>query len=85
MPLARAFALQKSARVSTAGAIRARYHGSSRRVLFKATSVNLSQDARVQRVKEKVIATVSMRQSTNGAEQEIRQRNQAHLHPCLCV
>src|ERR1700733_524369 len=46
LPLARAFALPKSARVSTAGAIRARYHGSTRRVLFKATSINLSQDAR---------------------------------------
>jgi alpha-glucosidase (family GH31 glycosyl hydrolase) len=46
VPLARAFAQPKSARVSTAGAIRARYHGSPRRVLFKATSINLSQDAR---------------------------------------
>ena len=72
MPLALAFALLKSARVSTAAAIRARYHGSTRRVLFKATSVNLSQDARLLRVKEKVIATVPMRQSTNGAEQGIR-------------
>ena len=46
VPLALAFAQLKSARVSTAGAIRARYHGSPRRVLFKATSINLSQDAR---------------------------------------
>ena len=46
VPLALAFAQPKSARVSTAGAIRARYQGSSRRVLFKATSINLSQDAR---------------------------------------
>src|SRR5882757_5041353 len=45
-PLALAFAQAKSARASTAGAIRARYQGSSRRVLFKATSINLSQDAR---------------------------------------
>src|SRR5882757_8451685 len=45
-PLALAFAQAKSARDSTAGAIRARYQGSSRRVLFKATSINLSQDAR---------------------------------------
>jgi hypothetical protein len=72
VPVARAFALLKSARVSTACAIRARYHGSTRRVLFKATSINLSQDARVLRVKEKVIAIVSMRQSTNGAQQGIR-------------
>ena len=72
MPLALAFALLKSARVSTAGAIRARYHGSTRRVLFKATSVNLSQDARSLRVKEKVTAIVALRQSTNGAEQGIR-------------
>ena len=46
VPVDFAFALLKSARVSTAGAIRARYHGTSRRVLFKATSINLSQDAR---------------------------------------
>jgi hypothetical protein len=46
VPLALAFAQPKSARVSTAGAIRARYQGSSRRVLFKATSIDLSQDAR---------------------------------------
>ena len=84
VPLALAFALLKSARVSTAGAIRARYHGSTHRVLFKATSINLSQDARVLRVKEKVIAMVAMRQSTNGAEQEIRQRSPVHLHLPLC-
>ncbi len=69
VPLDRAFALLKSARVSTAGAIRARYHGTPRRVLFKASSVDLSKDARILRVKEKVIAIVSKRQSTNGAEQ----------------
>jgi hypothetical protein len=68
-PVDLAFALLKSARVSTAGAIRARYHGTPRRVLFKASSVDLSQDARALRVKEKVIAIVSVRQSTNGAEQ----------------
>ena len=84
VPLALAFALLKSARVSTAGAIRARYHGSTHRVLFKATSINLSQDARAMRVKEKVIAIVAMRQSTNGAEQEIRQRSPAQLHLPLC-
>jgi hypothetical protein len=61
VPVALAFALLKSARVRTAGAIRARYHGSTRRVLFKATSVNLSQDARALRVKEKVIAIVALR------------------------
>jgi hypothetical protein len=38
VPVDLAFALLKSARVSTAGAIRARYQGSTRRVLFKATS-----------------------------------------------
>ena len=72
MPVDLAFALLKSARVSTAGAIRARYQGSTRRVLFKATSVNLSQDARSVRVKEKVAATVALRQSTNVGEQGIR-------------
>ena len=46
VPLPRAFAQPKSARVSTAGAIRARYQGSSRKVLFKATSIDLSRDAR---------------------------------------
>ena len=71
VPVDFAFALLKSARVSTAGAIRARYHGTPRRVLFKASSVDLSQDARVLRVKEKVIAIVSTRQSTNGGEQWI--------------
>jgi hypothetical protein len=45
VPVALAFALLKSARVSTAGA-RARYHGSTRRVFSKASSVDLSQDAR---------------------------------------
>jgi len=85
VPLALALALLKSARVSTAGAIRARYHGTTRRVLFTVSSVNLSQDARVLRVKEKVIAIVSLRQSTNGAEREIRQRKHAQLHPLLCV
>src|SRR5271154_2739774 len=74
-PVDLAFALLKSARVSTAGAIRARYHGTPRRVLFKASSVDLSQDARALRVKEKVIAIVSTRQSTNGGEQWIRQRS----------
>src|ERR1700691_6586605 len=69
VPVDFAFALLKSARVSTAGAIRARYHGTPRRVLFKASSVDLSQDARAPRVKEKVIAIVSVRQSTNGGEQ----------------
>jgi hypothetical protein len=69
VPLDRAFALLKSARVSTVGATRARYHSTPRRVLFKASSVDLSQDARVPRVKEKVIAIVAKRQSTNGAEQ----------------
>ena len=72
VPVDLAFALLKSARVSTAGAIRARYQGSTRRVLFKATSVNLSQDARSVRVKEKVAATVAVRQSTNGGEEGIR-------------
>ena len=38
-PVDLAFALLKSARVSTAGAIRARYHGTPRRVLFKVSSV----------------------------------------------
>jgi hypothetical protein len=46
VPVDLAFALLKSARVSTAGAIRARYHGSPRRVLFTASSGYLSQDAR---------------------------------------
>jgi hypothetical protein len=69
VPLDRALALLKSARVSTACVIRARYQGTPRRVLFKASSVNLSQDARMVRVKEKVIAIVAKRQSTNGAEQ----------------
>ena len=82
MPVDLAFALLKSARVSTAGAIRARYHGTPRRVLFKASSVDLSQDARVQRVKEKVIAIVSTRQSTNGAEQWIRQRTMPGCTRC---
>jgi len=81
VPVDFAFALLKSARVSTAGAIRARYHGTSRRVLFKASSVDLSQDARVLRVKEKVIAIVSTRQSTNGGEQWIRQRSMPSCTP----
>jgi hypothetical protein len=85
VPLALAFAQLKSARVITAGVIRTRYHGSPRRVFFKATSINLSQDARALRVKVKVIAIVLMRQSTNGAEQGIRHRKHAQLHPHLCV
>jgi hypothetical protein len=81
-PVDLAFALLKSARVSTAGAIRARYHGTPRRVLFKASSVDLSQDARALRVKEKVIAILSMRQSTNGGEPWIRQRSMPSCTRC---
>jgi hypothetical protein len=85
VPVDLAFDLLKSARVGTAGAVRARYHGSTSKVLFKASSVGLSQNARALRVKEKVIAVVAVRQSTNGAEQEIRQRNHAKLHSPQCV
>jgi hypothetical protein len=84
VPVDPVFALLKSARVSTAGTIRARYHGSTRRVLFKASSVNLSQDARALRVKEKVIAIVSLRQSTNGGERGIRHRRHANC-TCCCA
>jgi hypothetical protein len=84
-PVALAFPSRKSARASTAGAIRARYHGSTRRVLFTASSVDLSQDARALRVKEKVIAIVSLCQSTDGAEQGMRQRKHAQLHLLLGV
>lgn len=77
VPVDRAFALLKSARASTAGAIGARNHGTTRRVIFKASSVDLSKDARSLRVMEKVIAIVSLRQSTNVGEEGLRQRNQA--------
>jgi hypothetical protein len=85
VPVDLTFARLKSARVSTAGAVRARYHDTPRKVLFKASSIRLSQDARALRVKEKVIAIVSLRQNTNGGEQGIRQRNHARLHPPQCV
>jgi hypothetical protein len=82
VPLAFAFAMKKSARVSTA----ARYDGTPMNVLFKASSVCLSQDdPHCLRVKEKVIATVALCQSTNGAEQEIKERKQEHLHSALGV
>jgi hypothetical protein len=85
VPLALAFALLKSARVSTAGAIRARYHGSTRRVVFKATSINLSQDARCtasegESNRDSFLAPEYQR-GTTGA----RQRKHAQLHPLLCV
>ena len=37
------------------------------------------------RVKEKVIAIVAKRQSTNGADQKKKQRNHPRLHSLRCV
>jgi hypothetical protein len=85
VPLALAFAQAKSARVSTAAAIRARYQGSPRRVLFKATSINLSQDAR-SRASERE----SNRHSSHAPEYQRgitgeKTPKSPQLHPPLCV
>ena len=84
VPLALVFALLKSARVSTAGAIRARYTAAHIEFSSMPPPSTFHRMLALLRVKEKVIAIVAMRQSTNGAEQEIRQRSPAQLHLPLC-
>jgi len=84
VPVDRAFALWKSTRVSTAGAIRARYHGTTRRVLFKASSVHLSKDARVTASEGESNRDSFQAPEYQRGRAEEKQRNQAHLHPPLC-